>query len=175
MDSEDQKVGQTDAQRRAKQKYREKNRERLRAQSIAYNQANRDKIKARNADRRPEIAEYQRQWRVENKDKDLEYAKRYREAHPDRIQEAKFKTRYGITTAEYDALLEKQGGGCAICGTKIPGGNATKHFFVDHDHKTGRVRGLLCNAHNLMLGHAQDLPEILDQGAAYLRAHHSQD
>lgn len=56
--------------------------------------------------------------------------------------------RYGITLADYQRMLTAQGGCCALCGTTQPGQNH-KHFCVDHDHKTGRVRGLLCTACNL--------------------------
>lgn len=51
---------------------------------------------------------------------------------------------YGITLKEYQRLLEAQGGGCAICGG-LSGG---KNLAVDHNHKSGNVRGLLCKRHN---------------------------
>lgn len=51
-----------------------------------------------------------------------------------------YRSRTGITEAEYDRLLAVQGGGCAICGNPPK----TRRLHVDHDHKTGAVRGLLC-------------------------------
>jgi len=51
------------------------------------------------------------------------------------------KRRYGITPEQYDLMLERQGGGCAICG-RLP--KPGRRLAVDHDHATKRVRGLLC-------------------------------
>lgn len=55
---------------------------------------------------------------------------------------------YGLTAEQYDALLERQGGRCAICRNRPK----SKRLAVDHDHKTGEVRGLLCSRcnHDLM-------------------------
>jgi hypothetical protein len=69
--------------------------------------------------------------------------------------------RYGITEAEADAMLEGQGGLCAICRTK-----PAKH--VDHCHATGVVRGVLCFGCNRGLGKAGDDPELLRRGLSYL-------
>lgn len=59
----------------------------------------------------------------------------------------------GVDAAEYDRLLAAQGGGCAICGA-LP---KTRRLHVDHDHRTGRVRGLLCHRCN------RALPSWVDQ------------
>jgi hypothetical protein len=53
----------------------------------------------------------------------------------------------GVTDDQYDAMLQAQGGGCAICGSRPK----TRRLHVDHDHATGRVRGLLCHVHNRRL------------------------
>ncbi len=53
----------------------------------------------------------------------------------------------GVSDDEYARLLEAQGGGCAICGAKPK----TRRLHVDHDHKTGKVRGLLCHRCNRAL------------------------
>lgn len=73
--------------------------------------------------------------------------------------------RYGIDRADYDRMLAEQGGGCATCGTTDPGSRA---FHVDHDHATGRVRGLLCSGCNVVLGHVKDDPVLLRELADYL-------
>lgn len=75
---------------------------------------------------------------------------------------------YGITAEEYKILYEAQGGRCAICRRAT---GATRRLAVDHDHKTGRVRGLLCKPCNRYgLGmFARDNPEIFDRAANYLR------
>lgn len=63
------------------------------------------------------------------------------------------RKKYGIGADEYDALLKKQEGRCAICRTDQPGGpTPTSSFHVDHSHDDGRVRGLLCRACNTALG-----------------------
>lgn len=88
---------------------------------------------------------------------------------------------YGITHAEYQSMLEAQNGNCAICGkpekAKIPGRKTVdgktgvRDLSLDHDHVTGAVRELLCNACNHVLGEVQDNPAILRAAADYLERH----
>src|ERR1700757_2464970 len=61
--------------------------------------------------------------------------------------------RYGLTIDEYNGLYELQGGRCALC--RIATGR-TRRLSVDHDHKTGDVRGLLCRPCNTLLGRVRD-------------------
>jgi len=75
--------------------------------------------------------------------------------------------RYGITTAEYDAILVSQGGGCACCGAKA--NRNGKRLFVDHDHKTGAVRGVLCHKCNAGIGALGDDLAGLRRAVAYLK------
>lgn len=75
------------------------------------------------------------------------------------------KATYGVDTAEYNRLLEVQKGLCRIC-RKAPERRA---LAVDHDHKTDRVRGLLCTKCNLMLGFASDDITLLKAGIEYLQ------
>lgn len=74
---------------------------------------------------------------------------------------------YGLQPGEYDVLYEAQGGRCAICRRAT---GRTKRLAVDHDHRTGLVRGLLCNGIcNKMLGSMRDEPEAFERAAQYLR------
>lgn len=75
--------------------------------------------------------------------------------------------RIGMTLEQYNAMLEKQDGVCAICGG--PPGGRWDRFHADHDHKTGEARGLLCHGCNTGIGNLKDDPEILEKAAAYLR------
>lgn len=72
---------------------------------------------------------------------------------------------YGIGIEDYRAMLERQGGVCAICQI-IKDENYS--LVVDHCHTTGKVRGLLCNPCNRMLGFARDRRETLARAAEYL-------
>jgi len=85
---------------------------------------------------------------------------------PDKAANLHLKRTYGITLAEYDTMLEQQGGCCKVCGTTDSGGKG--RFHVDHNHTTGKVRGLLCNGCNIGIGHLKDSPDVLLKAAAYL-------
>ena len=78
---------------------------------------------------------------------------------------------YGMTLADYDSLLERQGGVCAICGGPPNGrGRRYSNFAVDHDHKTGAVRGLLCSNCNTGIGNLRDDIALLKLAIKYLEA-----
>jgi hypothetical protein len=77
------------------------------------------------------------------------------------------KQQYGMTEADYLALLEQQAGACLICG-RSPQEAGDPRLVVDHDHATGRVRGLLCTDCNLGLGRFADSIERLASAARYL-------
>lgn len=79
------------------------------------------------------------------------------------------RRKYGIDATEYSRLLEAQCGKCAICHAEHCGGRANR-FHVDHDHATGKIRGLLCTRCNQMLGYGRDQAEILESAAGYLRS-----
>lgn len=72
------------------------------------------------------------------------------------------RRQYGISKLEYENLLNAQDGKCAICSC------APKRFHVDHNHKTRKLRGLLCSNCNRGIGHLQDNPEVLRKAVEYL-------
>ncbi len=74
--------------------------------------------------------------------------------------------KYGLTEERYQEMLEAQGGVCAIC-QKPP---KTIRLSVDHDHRTGRVRGLLCYCCNYGLGWFSDKPERVKRLVAYVES-----
>ncbi len=75
---------------------------------------------------------------------------------------------YGLHLRDYEALLAFQDGKCAICGTRTPRRRNRVNWFVDHCHRTGRVRGLLCAPCNAALGGMKDDPKILEAAIRYL-------
>ena len=79
-------------------------------------------------------------------------------------RDANLRRRYGITSVMYDLILAAQGGHCALCG-RPPG---KKALHVDHDHKTGLIRGLLCyRCNHRVIGNIND-PAVFRRAAAYL-------
>lgn len=96
------------------------------------------------------------------------HKKMLRETQPAKVRSHKLKAAYGIDATQYNDMLERQGGGCAICG-------ATRHdarsanLAVDHCHETGKVRGLLCGACNNGIGRFKHNPVLLENAIGYLR------
>jgi hypothetical protein len=76
------------------------------------------------------------------------------------------KKRYGITLDQYCAIHEAQRGRCAICGTESCA--TGKRLAVDHCHKTGKIRGLLCQACNTAIGKLKDDPDLIRRAASYV-------
>lgn len=78
-----------------------------------------------------------------------------------------YRRNFGISIAEYERLLAAQHGRCKICEAKH--GGRWKTFAVDHDHATGRVRGLLCSHCNyIIVGLLEKKPGMLDKLNKYL-------
>jgi hypothetical protein len=102
-------------------------------------------------------------WQRENRDRYLERQRAYRGTPAKKLSNRKshLKRKYGLTLEVYDAMLASQGGGCAICGNP----NADN---VDHDHATGKVRGILCFNCNIAVGQMEDDEDRLAAAMAYL-------
>lgn len=111
-----------------------------------------------------------RVWREKNRAKVVEYGRRWRAENPERhdylMYRGNLRRKFGITPEDAAALLEKQGGVCGICGGPPVG---RSRYHVDHDHKSGAIRGLLCGKCNTGLGQFNDSPELLHRAAAYLK------
>ena len=93
------------------------------------------------------------------------------QANPERVRSAKDWKQYGITPDDYARMFAAQGGRCAICRTDTPGGG--RRWAVDHDHQTGKVRGLLCGACNTGLGLLRDSSENLTAARNYVAGERS--
>lgn len=110
-----------------------------------------------------------------NKKRTMEYQKDYRKKHAtdrkaydaERVKlKSRLKQTYGITIEDWEGMFSSQEGRCAICGKHQS--EVGKVFSVDHDHETGKVRGLLCHLCNMGLGSFQDDAELLENAMAYL-------
>lgn len=103
---------------------------------------------------RERLLEKSRVWRENNRGRMQEYNRR--------VQLRRF---YGMTVEEFNEMLVAQDGACGICVRPLERGLKT---HVDHSHKTGLVRGLLCDACNVGLGRFKDDPEVLRRAIDYL-------
>lgn len=92
------------------------------------------------------------------------YIKVHREKNPNYYRSVQLRCKFGITLEEYDEMLEEQGGVCAVCGGTCKTGKA---LAVDHDHETGKVRGLLCSNCNQAIGKLSSV-DLLLSAASYL-------
>jgi hypothetical protein len=96
---------------------------------------------------------------------------RYRELNPDVTRNACFRIRFGITLDDYKTMFAKQSGVCAVCGQPETATRKGKvrWLCVDHNHVTGKIRGLLCNDCNQAIGKLHDSAALLESAARYLR------
>jgi hypothetical protein len=182
----------TPEQSQADQKrYYERHRERLAAEKLALYHENGDRLT------KEERSEYNRKYREQNPEKckvkpevqkrsdkkkkeryaiDPEFrmkisiqGKNYRAQNYMEMKLRKIQKKYGLIPEQYYQMLREQGNKCKICFD--PDRGDPRHFpFVDHCHKTGRVRGLICKECNHALGLFQDSVEILRRAADYLEA-----
>jgi hypothetical protein len=135
-------------------------------------------------------AEASRDWYHKNLDKAHEISKKWRDRNPERRKELRNQWRaspigkasvkngyllraFGISLADYVAMAVKQGGVCLICAqaeTRKDRSGRVKPLSVDHDHTTGKVRGLLCDGCNNAIGNLRDDPRRARAVARYLEA-----
>lgn len=110
-----------------------------------------------------------KRWQQENSER-LNAYRRAHNATPERKRKQRdtyYRRTFGMSADDVDAMLAAQGGACAICGTR-PEREASLH--VDHEHGSGRVRGILCLNCNQGIGKFGDDPAVLERAVEYLRA-----
>lgn len=164
------------------------NRERILRQIREWKKANKERVKrtntASNARNKQKINEqkrkyyaanlekkraYHRKWREANPESFARARRKYKEAHPERSRLSLMKKKYGMGAGEFESMYEAQGGRCKICGEEIEQWDRRTHrTHIDHDHKTGKVRGILCSNCNKLLGYARDDSAILKAAVEYL-------
>jgi hypothetical protein len=107
----------------------------------------------------------------ENKKSSRERLKKARESNPDSFKEHKLKSTYGISMDEFFVLIDSQGHRCLICARQISGKVNPKELkaFVDHNHKTGAVRGVLCLYCNSVIGYCREDKLVLLAAIDYLK------
>jgi hypothetical protein len=97
---------------------------------------------------------------------------RWESRTPKKRLEQHLKYKYSLTIKELNEALEKQNGGCAICEEVLPDllvyNNRKRGYAIDHNHETGKFRGVLCLKCNTMLGMARENHDILAKASAYL-------
>ena len=101
------------------------------------------------------------EWYAKNPEKRNEYVQRWKKKNPTHARNAHLKRNYGITLEDEKAILDSQGGVCAICKTENP-------KAVDHCHTTNVVRGVLCHNCNVVLGLVGENTETLESMILYL-------
>ena len=124
--------------------------------------------------RRTKSGTYLRSWckSCENL-QSISYAKR----NPQKIKywnkKGGLKRSFGITIEVYNSMFNSQNGKCAICGN--PNQSKMRSLTVDHDHKTGKIRMLLCDMCNKGLGFFGDDIELMEKAIEYLKYHRNNE
>jgi hypothetical protein len=123
------------------------------------------------------LNDYYVNWRLENKERKKEYDLNYRKENTEKIRQDKknkynynekrsknLKRNYGISSEEYESMLAEQKGACYICGEVSEG-----KLAVDHDHKTFKVRKLLCGKCNTAIGLLKEDTTIIENALNYIK------
>lgn len=126
--------------------------------------------------RRTDIQKYRqrdklkgRKFRNKNREKINIEAKERRRTNPEAMRNTDLKKNYGITLQRYNEMFQNQEGSCCIC--KKHQNEFSKRLSVDHCHKTGKVRGLLCNNCNLAIGLFDEDLNVIKNTIYYLEKH----
>jgi hypothetical protein len=88
-----------------------------------------------------------------------------------KIRDRRMTLKYGSSDSDYNRMLLDQGGTCAICCVPELLGGRWGKLNLDHDHLTGKIRGLLCFRCNLAIGKFEDRIDLLESAIKYLKKH----
>lgn len=148
--------------------WRRKNKKRVAGYSRAWVKKNRKRHNSKslrwyNKNKKKALARH-RVWRNKNR-KRINFRKRtWRKRHSRQVKANRLKHEYGLTMREFSLLRKAQENCCAVCRKTF-----RKTPCIDHDHETGRVRGLLCNTCNTGIGMLKDSVIVVESAARYLR------
>lgn len=155
-----------------------------------YYAAHKEAVKIRSKkyyeDHREHALKVRKTWRDNNKEKMSEWYKQYRGKNRDAVRDRQkkwnnkniirrkltnlnghYKRTYGLSYEEVINLISLQNGLCKICGDKL---DANKQTCVDHNHKTGKVRGILCRKCNVGIGAFQENKSIMLKASHYIES-----
>lgn len=128
----------------------------------------------------PQKREYGKIYYEEHKEAVAKSVSEWKKKNPDKVKatnrKSKLKSTYGLTLEQYYEIVKKQGNLCAACGRPLPALEDNGRLPpVDHDHISGKVRGVLHRRCNLGIGQFEDSPELLRLAAEYLEAQNVPD
>ena len=112
------------------------------------------------------VSEYQKQYRKDNLEKVRGYEKQWRQNNPKHKKIFDLRKKYNLSYEGWLQMWEVQDGKCAICGNSF---TKPSDAQVDHDHRTGKIRGLLCHKCNSGMGYFNDNPQIIIKVIKYLK------
>ena len=102
-----------------------------------------------------------------NREKHLKRGRDWRKNNKEAYKSTVIKSKYGVTLEEYNEMLGGQNYKCAICGSDNSG-RGDEAFCIDHNHKTGKIRGLLCHNCNIGLSKFKENISNLEKSIKYL-------
>lgn len=167
--------------------YREKNIEKVKQSNKEYSEKNKESLKEKNkewrARNKEKRQEYSREYNLKNKERRKEWFNDWKQKNPERLKELKKKSAeknrliererklkkfYNMSLEEFNLLSERQNHKCTIC-KKDAALEKNKNLVVDHCHRTGKVRSLLCDRCNRTMGSLEENIEILESMIKYIR------
>jgi len=149
----------TEGKRKADKAYRDSHKEELKSYFKKYY-----------ADHKKDAQARQKIYYQEHRLEIIEYNKRLYKKRKPMKRAGDVRRRYGLSLETYNQMMDEQKGRCAICG-ELPTNGKGNTLHVDHNHKTKKVRQLLCHNCNLSLGYAKEDTTILSKMIEYLKKH----